>query len=86
MPDSEIDAYIDNLRLSCLIVEPEKAAAVISADPDDDWVIATAVQPGSQVICTLDRHLRTPTVINYCEQRGIEVLSDTELLQRLKST
>jgi hypothetical protein len=48
-------------------------------------VIATAVQAESQVICTLDRHLRTPAVIQYCQQRGIEVLTDVELLDRLKS-
>lgn len=85
MPDSGIDNYIDNLRLSCLIVEPDKATVAVSTDPDDDWVIATAVQSESQVICTLDRHLKTPAVIIYCKQRGIEVLSDTELLQRVKA-
>lgn len=85
MQDSEIDAYLDNLRLSCLIVEPEKPTVGISTDPDDDWVIATAVRSESKVICTLDRHLKTPAVISYCQQRGIEILSDTELLQRIKS-
>lgn len=85
MQDSGIDAYIDNLRMSCLIVEPEKGTGSISADPDDDWVIATAVKSESQVICTLDRHLKTPAVVSYCQQREIEILSDSELLQRLKS-
>ena len=85
MPDSEIDAFIDHLRVSCLIVEPTKSTTTISTDPDDDWVIATAVQAESRVICTLDRHLRTPAVIQYCQQRGIEVLTDVELLERLKT-
>ena len=85
MQDSEIDAFIDHLRLSCLIVEPKKSKTAISTDPDDDWVIATAVQAESEVICTLDRHLRTPAVISYCGKRGIEVLTDAELLRRLKS-
>ncbi len=84
MQDSEIDSFIDHLRLSCLIVEPAKSSTAISTDPDDDWVIATAVQAESQVICSLDRHLKTPAVIEYCQQRGIEVLSDVELLARLK--
>ncbi len=85
MQDSEIEVFIDNLRLSCLIVEPQKSTTAISTDCDDDWVIATAIQAESQVICTLDRHLRTPAVISYCAFRGIEVLSDTELLRRLKA-
>ena len=85
MLDSEIDAFIDHLRVSCLIEEPAKSTTAISTDPDDDWVIATAVQAESRVICTLDRHLRTPAVIQYCQQRGIEVLTDVELLERLKT-
>ncbi|MBL8814954.1 MAG: putative toxin-antitoxin system toxin component, PIN family [Planctomyces sp.] len=85
MQDSEIDAFIDHLRLSCLMVEPTKSKTPVSTDPDDDWVIATALQAESKVICTLDRHLKTAAVIEYCQQRGIEVLSDVELLARLKS-
>lgn len=85
MQDSEIDLFIVQLRLSSLIVEPAKPTA-ISTDPVDDWVIATAVEAGSSVICTLDRHLRTPLVMQYRkEQHGIEVLTDVELLDGLKN-
>jgi hypothetical protein len=35
-------------------------------------------------LCTLDRHLRTPSVVNYCAAHGIEVISDVDLLRRLR--
>lgn len=55
-----------------------------SADSDDDPVIHTAIAGSAEVICTLDRHLRTKHVRDYCQQRGIEILTDIELLQRLR--
>jgi hypothetical protein len=39
---------------------------------------------GANVLCTLDRHFRDPQVLQYCAEHGIEVMSDIELLQRLR--
>ncbi len=57
----------------------------VFANPDDDQILATAIAASADVLCTLDRHLRTPTVVSHCQQKGIAILGDFELLQRLKS-
>ena len=64
---------------------PDESVAVVIADPDDDQILATAIAASADVLCTLDRHFRTPTVVSHCEQKGIAILGDFELLQRLKS-
>ena len=61
-------------------------AAVVADDADDDFVIAAAVSGSADVICTLDRHIQTVEVRQYCVDRGVEVLTDIELLNRLRRT
>lgn len=61
------------------------AAAVVSADPDDDPIVATAVAGQAEVLCTRDRHLRTPAVRAYCSGQGIQVFTDLELLPLLRA-
>ena len=55
----------------------------VSADPDDDLGILTAIRGEAELICTLDRHLWHPEVRAYCSQRGIRVVGDVELLEML---
>lgn len=58
---------------------------IVADDPDDDAVLLAAVEGRADVLCTLDRHLRTPEVREYCESRGITILTDAELLDRLRA-
>ena len=57
----------------------------MSADPDDDPIIKTAINGMADVLCTLDRHLRNKGVRAYCAQHGIVVLTDVELLDQLQT-
>jgi hypothetical protein len=66
-------------------IPARSTADAISTDPDDDPVIHTAVRGNAEVICTLDRHLRTQAVRDYCNQHGIDVLTDTEFLAILRA-
>ena len=88
MSDQVIDQFLQDLQAASVTIEPDNdaSAAVVEADPDDDPILATAVAASADVLCTLDRHLRTATVVSYCQQHGIEILGDVELLQRLKSS
>ena len=55
-------------------------------DPDDDLVLAPAVQGRANVVCTWDRDLRqNANVQSYCALHGIRVLKDSELLAELRS-
>lgn len=85
LSDDEIDEVAAGLRGTGEVIGTSGAAeSVVSVDPDDDHVIATAVAGQADVICTLDRHFRDPAVEAYCMRRGILILGDTELLDVLR--
>jgi hypothetical protein len=48
-------------------------------------VVYTAVMGRADAPCTLDQHLRHPSVAAFCSGRGILVLTDVELLRMLRS-
>jgi uncharacterized protein len=52
---------------------------VISEDPDDDVVLATAVAAQAEIIISGDRHLLTLR-----QYKGIAILSSVEMLARLQ--
>ena len=67
------------------LVTPFAIPAVVSADPDDDQVIATAVAGQAEVICTRDRHLFHSYVQSACAALGIRIATDVDLLQELRA-
>lgn len=87
LDDAQLDAYVQSLQAAAMIVNPPAAATtqIVSADPDDDPVVATAVHGQAEVLCTRDRHLNSPAVKAYCSNHGIEVLTDIEVLQILRA-
>lgn len=87
MSDDEIDHYVHELQIVSLLVSIPvfQVDAVVPSDPDDDPIVATAVACGAAVLCTRDRHLHRRNVVEYCGARGIEVITDLKLLERLRS-
>jgi predicted nucleic acid-binding protein len=67
------------------IVETPRNVAAISDDPNDDSIVAAAVVARAEALVTLDRHLHQAKVKDYCRLRGIVVLTDVELLARLRA-
>ena len=84
--DPTIDKFVGLIRDQAVVVGLPAAApdAVVLNDPDDDPIVATAILGQAEVLCTLDRHLRTPSVAAYCAQFRIRIVSDTELLTDLR--
>lgn len=82
--DAEIQEFIDSLRDSAEFVECNEPIASVTSDPDDDIIVATAVQGQANVICTRDRHLNHRLVQAYCATFGIRVLTDVELLTEFR--
>jgi putative PIN family toxin of toxin-antitoxin system len=85
LDDTAILQYVSSIAAAGLLVRPGPAASVVTADPDDDPIIAAAVEGHADVICTRDRHLTQPSVVAHLAVQGIRVLSDLELLQLLRS-
>jgi putative PIN family toxin of toxin-antitoxin system len=86
LDDAGIDAHVADVQAMGLIVIPASATPtpVVANDPKDDAIIATAVDGQAEVLCTLDRHIHDPTVVAYCAQHGVRVLTDIELLNELR--
>jgi putative PIN family toxin of toxin-antitoxin system len=51
------DALLDYLRANAILVSGIPTQAVIAADPDDDYVIACAIDGEADYIISGDRHL-----------------------------
>jgi hypothetical protein len=81
--DPDIDVYLDLLRTIGITVEPLPLTAVPD-DPDDDAVVGTALSGKADVLCTLDRHIRRPEVMEFLAAHGVRVLTDVELLAELR--
>jgi putative PIN family toxin of toxin-antitoxin system len=82
--DDEREEWIALVAAVSDMASPTEVVPVCQ-DPDDDLVIATAVVGRSNVICTLDRHLRAPLVQAYCATFEIRILTDAELLAELRA-
>lgn len=67
---SLVDAAIELQRARMEIVEPESLAAPVSRDPDDDWILATAVAADADCLVTGDSDL-----VDLGEYAGIPIRS-----------
>jgi putative PIN family toxin of toxin-antitoxin system len=63
----------------------DAAEAIVSADPDDDPIVQLAISGHAEVLCILDRHLRTAEVQAHCQSNGIRIMTDVELLPLLRA-
>ncbi len=68
-----------------VVALPVDPTDTISSDPNDEPIIQTAVTGQADVLCTLDRHLRSRRVRAYCTKHGIRILTDVELLGELRT-
>lgn len=53
-----VPALIERYSALAEIVEPATLSGPVSPDPDDDWVLATALTARAELIVSRDRHLR----------------------------
>lgn len=83
--DDEIKRFVNSVGTLAAIVMLEHVEAVTTADVDDDPIVATAVVGQADVLCTRDNDLFAESVIAYCFQHNIRVLTDVQLLQELKA-
>jgi len=84
LDDAGIEQFVTEVRHAAEIIVPEPTPMPVTTDPDDDAIVALAAEGRATILCTRDRHLTTPDVASFCHSLGIEVVSDLELLQRLR--
>jgi len=81
----DIQEHVQFLVKISELVHPIIEAPVVLQDPNDDPVVYTAIQGKADVLCTLDRDFYEAEVVAFCRKRGVSVVDDVELLQKLKS-
>lgn len=81
----DISEHIDLLRARTDLVSPIVHKPIVLADPNDDPVVYTAVAGRSDVLCAVDRDFYAAEVVFFCRERGIEIMNDVELLEKLKA-
>lgn len=87
LTEDEMDAFVLAVQKASLVLNlpNNEEFSIVPNDPKDDPVVQTAEISNASIICTLDRHLYAPEVIQYCSERDITILSDIELLEKLRS-
>jgi putative PIN family toxin of toxin-antitoxin system len=79
----DIEQYTQALQDFAELVNPQTSARLVPNDQEDDPVLETA-HGRADVLCTLDRHFHHRTVLKSCSERGIQILTDVELLSMLR--
>ena len=77
--DKKIEQFIDALRALCLVFPGVVSVhAAVLADPDDDEILAAAVESGATYVISEDRHL-----LDLGTWQGIRILTRDELMEEL---
>jgi putative PIN family toxin of toxin-antitoxin system len=85
MNDAGIEEFIESIELGASIVSlPPSVPRIVPHDPDDDLIVATAVAGKGDVLCTRNKHLFHPNVVNYCRRHAIEIMDDIGMLKRFR--
>lgn len=85
LTEGEIREHLELIRRVSDLVDAVVAEPVVLSDPDDDFVVYTAVAGRADALCTLDQHFYQPEVAAFCSRHRIAVVSDVDLLHRLRS-
>ena len=85
LTDEEIHHYVEYLREVCKPVIPDPSLRVPIRDPKDVAVLQTAVIGEAEIICTLDTDFYDAETLAFCDTYGIEVCTDIQLMNRLRS-
>jgi putative PIN family toxin of toxin-antitoxin system len=80
----DIQEHVQFLVKFSELVHPVIGPPVVLKDPNDDPVIYTAMSGKADALCTLDSDFFEAGVVASCRNLGISILTDVELLQRLK--
>ena len=78
------NCQLDYLARVSTLVHPLPVPEKLLRDPADEPVLGTALAGNADVICTRDADFHTEEVRRFSAARGIQILSDLELLRALR--
>ena len=83
LTEERIQRHVNRLAAIAEIVETTVAGQVVRADPDDDFIVQTAIAGRAEALCTRDSQLLAPEVVEHCRRHAIRVLDDIDLYRVL---
>lgn len=75
-----IAEYLEKLAAVSCLVAPQDVPAKLLGDPTDAAILGTALAGNADVLCTRDADLLEEKVQEFCAARGLQVLTDLELI------
>lgn len=85
LDDRGIRRFITSLyKAASIVVVPRPIPRVVPNDPKDDAVLLTAIGGKANYLATRDKHLFHPNVVALAAQYGVSIVSDDDLLARLR--
>jgi predicted nucleic acid-binding protein len=83
LTEERIQGHVNRLAAAAEIVATTGADLVVPADPDDDFIVQTAIAGRAEVICTRDLHLLAPEVVEHCQRHAVRIMDDIDLYRIL---
>jgi len=80
----DISEYLDYLARVSTLVHPAPVPENLLRDQADEPVLGTALAGNADVICTRDAHFFAGEVQHFCASRGIQILTDLDLIRLLR--
>ena len=86
LSDTEIEDFVRSIQLVALVVEVDAAKSLrITRDKNDDPVIETALRAKANYLCSIDKDIGAKEVVDHCKAVGVEVVTDTTLIEILRN-
>ena len=80
----DISEYLDYLARVSTLVRPVSLPQNLLSDQADEPVLGTALAGNADALCTRDAHFFAEQVQRFSAARGIQILTDVELLRSLQ--
>lgn len=86
LSDSALDAFVVQLEQAATVVSPPETFQLppVLTDPKDHPILVTVIAGQVEVLCTRDKHFRSPAALSFFAEHGVEIASDLDLLGRLQ--
>ena len=83
LTEARIQAHVNRFAAAAEIVETTDVDRVVPDDPDDDFIVHTAISGKADALCTRDTHLLSPEVVEHCGRHAVRVMDDIQLYRIL---
>lgn len=86
LSDTEIEDFVRSIQQVAVVVEVDSSKSLrITRDKDDDPVIETALRTKADYLCSIDKDIGAKEVVDHCKAVGVEVVTDTALIEILRN-